>query len=36
MVDDPLEELRHLRRKMERVCEEKGQAYADYLSQAQR
>jgi hypothetical protein len=36
MADDPLEELRHRRRKMEHACEEKGQTYADYLSQAQR
>jgi hypothetical protein len=35
MADDPLEELRHRRRKMEHACEEKGQTYADYLSQAQ-
>jgi hypothetical protein len=36
MVDDPLQELLYLRRKMEHVCEEKGQIYAEYLSQAQR
>jgi len=36
MVDDPLQELRYLRRKMEHACEEKGQTYAEYLSQAQR
>jgi len=36
MVDDPLQELRYLRRKMEHTCEEKGQTYAEYLSQVQR
>jgi hypothetical protein len=36
MVDDPLQELRDIRRKMEHACEEKGQTYAEYLSQAQR
>jgi len=36
MVDDPLQELRYLRRNMEHACEEKGQTYAEYLSQAQR
>ena len=36
MMDDPLHELRHLRRQMEHACEEKGQTYAEYLSQAQR
>ena len=35
MVEDPLQELRHIRRKMEHACEERGQTYADYLSQAQ-
>jgi hypothetical protein len=35
MVDDSLQELRYLRRKMEHTCEEKGQTYAEYLSQAQ-
>ena len=36
MVDDPLHELRYLRRNMEHACEEKGQTYAEYLSQTQR
>ncbi len=36
MVQDPLEELRDIRRNIEQTCEEKGQTYADYLSQAQR
>ena len=36
MVQDPLQELRDIRRNIEQICEEKGQTYADYLSQAQR
>ncbi len=36
MVQDPLEALRDIRRNIEQTCEEKGQTYADYLSQAQR
>jgi hypothetical protein len=36
MVDDPLQDLRDIRRKMEHACGEKGQTYAEYLSQAQR
>jgi predicted nucleic acid-binding protein len=36
MVHDPLQELRDIRRQMEQACEERGQAYAEYLSQAQR
>lgn len=35
MGHDPLQELRDIRRTIERACEEKGQTYADYLSQAQ-
>lgn len=34
-MDDPLQELRHIRRKIEQVCEERDQTYAEYLSQAQ-
>ena len=34
MVHDPLEELRDIRHNIEQACEEKGQTYADYLSQA--
>ena len=36
MIHDPLQELRDIRRQMEQVCEERGQTYAEYLSQAQR
>ena len=36
MVHDPLQELRHIRRNIEQACEERGQTYAEYLSQAQR
>ena len=36
MVDDPLEELRQIRRTIEQACEERGQTYAEYLTQAQR
>ena len=36
MVDDPLEELRHIRRNIEQACAESGQTYAQYLSQVQR
>jgi hypothetical protein len=35
MGHDPLQELRDIRRRIEQTCEEKGQTYADYLSQAQ-
>jgi hypothetical protein len=35
MGHDPLQELRDIRRRIEHACEEKGQTYADYLSQAQ-
>ena len=35
MVHDPLQELREIRRHIERACEEEGQTYAEYLSQAQ-
>ncbi len=33
---DPLQELRHIRRKIEEACEERGQTYTDYLLQVQR
>jgi hypothetical protein len=36
MVEDPLQELRHIRHQIEQACAERGQTYADYLSQAQR
>jgi hypothetical protein len=36
MIHDPLQELRDIRRHMEQVCEERGQTYAEYLSQVQR
>jgi hypothetical protein len=36
MADDPLEELRHIRRTIEQACAESGQAYAQVLSQGQR
>jgi len=36
MVDDPLEELRHIRRTIEQACAESGQTYAQFLSQVQR
>ena len=35
MVQDPLQELRDIRRHIEHACEEKGQTYAEYLSQVQ-
>jgi hypothetical protein len=35
MGQDPLQELRDIRRHIEHACEERGQTYADYLSQAQ-
>jgi hypothetical protein len=35
MGHDPLQELCDIRRRIEHDCEEKGQTYADYLSQAQ-
>ena len=35
MGHDPLQELRDIRRNIEHACEERGQTYADYLSQAQ-
>lgn len=35
MVDDPLEELRHIRRTIEHAYEERGQTYAEYITQAQ-
>jgi hypothetical protein len=35
MGHDPLQELRDIRRTIEHACEERGQTYADYLSQAQ-
>ena len=36
MVEDPLQELRHIRQQIEQACAERGQTYTDYLSQAQR
>jgi len=35
MGQDPLQELRNIRRHIEHACEERGQTYAEYLSQAQ-
>lgn len=35
MGQDPLQELRNIRRHIEHPCEERGQTYAEYLSQAQ-
>ena len=35
MEQDPLQELRTIRRNIERACKAKGQTYADYLSEAQ-
>ena len=35
MKQDPLQELRTIRRNIERACEAKGQTYAAYLSEAQ-
>lgn len=35
MGQDPLQELREIRRHIEHACEERGQTYADYLSQVQ-
>jgi uridine kinase len=36
MVEDPLQELRHIRHRIEQACAERGQTYADYLSQVQK
>jgi hypothetical protein len=36
MIEDPLQELRALRHHIEQACAERGQTYADYLSQVQR
>jgi len=36
MHEDPLQELRDIRRHIEQTCAEQGQTYAEYLSQAQR
>jgi hypothetical protein len=36
MIEDPLQELRDLRHHIEQTCAERGQTYADYLSQVQR
>ena len=36
MVEDPLQELRHIRHQIEQACAERGQTYADYLSQVQK
>jgi hypothetical protein len=35
MIEDPLQELRDLRHYIEQTCAERGQTYADYLSQVQ-
>ena len=35
MEQDILQELRTIRRRIERACEAKGQTYADYLSEVQ-
>jgi hypothetical protein len=35
MSEDPLHELRDLRRHIEQTCAERGQTYADSLSQVQ-
>ena len=35
MEQNPLQELRTIRRNIERACEAKGQTYADYLSETQ-
>jgi hypothetical protein len=35
MGQEPLQELRDIRCNIEHACEERGQTYADYLSQAQ-
>jgi hypothetical protein len=35
MADDPLQELRHIRRKIEQACAERGQTYAEYISHVQ-
>ena len=36
MIEDPLQELRDIRHHIEQTCAERGQPYADYLSQVQR
>ena len=36
MIEDPLQELRDIRHHIEHTCTERGQTYADYLSQVQR
>ena len=36
MIEDPLQELRDLRHHIEQGCAERGQTYAEYLSQVQR
>jgi hypothetical protein len=36
MIADPLQELRDMRHHIEQACAERGQTYAQYLSQVQR
>jgi hypothetical protein len=36
MIEDPLQELRDIRHHIEQTCGERGQTYAEYLSQVQR
>jgi hypothetical protein len=36
MIEDPLQELRDIRHHIEQACVERGQTYAEYLSQVQR
>jgi hypothetical protein len=35
MIEDPLQELRDLRHRIEQTCAEQGQTYAEYLAQVQ-
>jgi hypothetical protein len=36
MIEDPLQELRDIRHHIEQASAERGQTYAEYLSQVQR
>jgi len=36
MIEDPLRELRDTRHHIEQACAERGQTYAEYLSQIQK
>ena len=36
MIEDPLQELRAMRHHIEQACVERGQTYAEYLSQVQK